>query len=108
MLLGWPSHWPKQNNACTDTCDMLCGPCACGAWHQLEEFPELIEQYGVDVTIQLEFQLGKLYSVPYADTVVHGKLLEVKMNGGELMFKIDRPVGPIWVSQTLPRLLSAK
>lgn len=27
-------------NACTDPCDMLSGPCACGAWHQQEEWPD--------------------------------------------------------------------
>jgi len=31
-------------NACTDPCDMLSGPCACGAWHQQEEWPDDIQE----------------------------------------------------------------
>ena len=30
-------------NACTDPCDMLQGPCACGAWHHQEEWPDEIQ-----------------------------------------------------------------
>ena len=30
-------------NACTEPCDMLEGPCACGAWHQQEEWPDDIQ-----------------------------------------------------------------
>jgi len=34
----------KFHNACTDACDMLIGPCACGAWHHTRDwegkFPE--------------------------------------------------------------------
>lgn len=31
-------------NACNDPCDMLQGPCACGAWHHQEEWPDDIQQ----------------------------------------------------------------
>lgn len=35
-------------NACTDPCDMLAGPCACGAWHdlrsQLAKIVDVIEK----------------------------------------------------------------
>lgn len=31
------------HNACTDPCDMLQGPCACGAWHHQEEWPDNIQ-----------------------------------------------------------------
>lgn len=34
----------KFYNACTDPCDMLQGPCACGAWHSQEEWPEDIQR----------------------------------------------------------------
>lgn len=27
-------------NSCTDPCDMLQGPCVCGAWHSQEEWPD--------------------------------------------------------------------
>ena len=30
-------------NACSDPCDMLQGPCACGAWHQQKEWPDNIQ-----------------------------------------------------------------
>lgn len=30
-------------NACTDPCDMLEGPCACGAWHHQAEWPDNIQ-----------------------------------------------------------------
>jgi len=30
-------------NACTDPCDMLEGPCACGAWHHQNEWPDDIQ-----------------------------------------------------------------
>lgn len=41
-LKGWPEHYPKYKQGCfaswDDACDMLVGPCACGAWHQQGEF----------------------------------------------------------------------
>ena len=33
----------KFYNACTDPCDMLEGPCACGAWYHQEEWPDNIQ-----------------------------------------------------------------
>jgi len=36
-LIPAPDHWPNRYNACTDPCDMIKGPCVCGAWHNLEE-----------------------------------------------------------------------
>ena len=33
----------KFYNACTDPCDMLQGPCACGAGHSQEEWPDSIQ-----------------------------------------------------------------
>ena len=42
-LVGYPKDLPKQYNACSDPCDMLFGPCACGAWH----FGEHIERMKV-------------------------------------------------------------
>lgn len=82
---------------------MLDGPCACGAWHSIGEFEDEIKQYGLSMTIELEFELGKLYSVPYADGMAHGILREVSLKGDDLIFKIQRPVGTIEVCQTLPR-----
>ena len=31
-------HIFEQHNSCTDRCDMLVGPCACGATHSAEEW----------------------------------------------------------------------
>jgi hypothetical protein len=37
--MAMPEEWIGQyHNACTDPCDMLCGPCACGATHHLNEW----------------------------------------------------------------------
>jgi len=35
----WPEDWPKYKmTAYSDPCDMLVGPCCCGAWHIVGEF----------------------------------------------------------------------
>lgn len=59
------------------------------------------------MTIQLAFEIGKLYTVPFADGVVHGILEEVKMEGTHLMFKIKPPSErmAIWKTIELPRKL---
>jgi hypothetical protein len=37
-LVPWPREWTDYRyNACNEPCDMLVGPCACGAWHQDSE-----------------------------------------------------------------------
>ena len=30
----------KFFNACTESCDFIEGPCACGAWHHLRDWPK--------------------------------------------------------------------
>ena len=35
--------WHKFYNACTDFCDMISGPCACGAWHSLKDWPKKVQ-----------------------------------------------------------------
>lgn len=37
-FVGFPDDWPEYHNACSDPCDVLQGPCACGAWHKLYEW----------------------------------------------------------------------
>ena len=32
-------------NACTDPCDTLCGPCVCGAWHHIHDWPEWLIEF---------------------------------------------------------------
>ncbi len=37
-LIPWPDGWTDRHyNACNEPCDMLIGPCCCGAWHDAEE-----------------------------------------------------------------------
>lgn len=36
-LIPMPPNWPARYNGCTEPCDMLRGPCACGAYHHLNE-----------------------------------------------------------------------
>lgn len=33
-MTPYPGWLPSRYNASTDPCDMLEGPCACGAWHK--------------------------------------------------------------------------
>lgn len=33
----WIDGWPRRYNACTEPCDMLVGPCCCGAWHTVKD-----------------------------------------------------------------------
>jgi len=36
--VAWPANWTDRHyNACRQPCDMLIGPCSCGAWHQEHE-----------------------------------------------------------------------
>jgi hypothetical protein len=42
QLICYPSDWPKHFNANTEPCDMLQGPCCCGAWHDLNEWGKLL------------------------------------------------------------------
>lgn len=41
-LQSWPESWPWYKQTCfrnwDSRCDMLVGPCRCGAWHQPGEF----------------------------------------------------------------------
>ena len=48
-LQGTPDHWPPRWNVCSDPCDMIDGPCACGAGHHLDDdwVLDFIERYGL-------------------------------------------------------------
>lgn len=39
-FIPMPKEWIGQyfNGGCTEPCDMLSGPCACGATHHIEEW----------------------------------------------------------------------
>ena len=37
-IVAWPEDWTdRHHNANAEPCDMLVGPCACGAWHDETE-----------------------------------------------------------------------
>ncbi|MHA1390539.1 MAG: hypothetical protein ACTSR9_19155 [Candidatus Thorarchaeota archaeon] len=45
----------KFHNACTDPCDMVDGPCACGAAHHIQDWPdEVIEAVWGDLKEELK------------------------------------------------------
>lgn len=55
-ITPWPHDWPIYKQACyygwQNRCDMLDGPCACGAWHQPGEFTlvdGVLHRYGEPV-----------------------------------------------------------
>src|SRR4051812_48128020 len=38
-IVGWPDGvFPRVHNASNEPCDMLSGPCCCGAYHSLDEW----------------------------------------------------------------------
>lgn len=52
-FIPWLADWPQYKQACflswDDRCDMLIGPCCCGAWHQVDEFEvcgDVLLRYG--------------------------------------------------------------
>jgi hypothetical protein len=49
-LLPWPDSWTDYHyNACAESCDMLIGPCSCGAWHSESEewVKQKLQEHGV-------------------------------------------------------------
>ena len=84
---------------------MAHGPCSCGAWHDANvDFRQHVNDYGLPMPeVKLDYELGKLYSVPYADGIAHGILREMRMEKDALLFKLQRPVGDVWVSIDLPK-----
>lgn len=49
-LLGWPDEWTERHyNACTEPCDMLIGPCACGAWHTPDCWSFELYRYNAEI-----------------------------------------------------------
>jgi hypothetical protein len=84
---------------------MADGPCSCGAWHKAnEDFRKHVNDYGLKMPqVTLDFTVGKLYSVPFADGIAHGVLREMVIEQAALKFKLQRPVGDIWVTFDLPK-----
>lgn len=53
-LLAWPEDWKDRHyNACNDPCDMLSGPCACGAWHSItdEWVQQKLKEHNVEIIL---------------------------------------------------------
>jgi hypothetical protein len=51
-LVPWPNEWADRHfNACKEPCDMLIGPCACGAWHTESEpwVQALLTKYNAEI-----------------------------------------------------------
>ncbi|KKN70866.1 hypothetical protein LCGC14_0426490 [marine sediment metagenome] len=48
-MMEYPKHWQKRCNVCSEPCDMIDGPCCCGAWHDLKEewVCSMIAEYGL-------------------------------------------------------------
>jgi hypothetical protein len=52
-LVPWPEDWPDRHfNASREPCDMLIGPCSCGAWHtETEEWvQETLRRHGTEIS----------------------------------------------------------
>ena len=50
-----------RNGGCTDYCDMLSGPCACGAWHHWEDWPEEVQKRGKELMYGRYMQARREY-----------------------------------------------
>jgi len=48
-----PKHWPRNFNK-SSPCDMMQGPCSCGAWHSEEDkwVKENLEKYGKELSLK--------------------------------------------------------
>jgi hypothetical protein len=54
QIIPWPEGLPPAYNGSTEPCDMLVGPCSCGAWHDAPYSSMKIKQltwFDVDNTI---------------------------------------------------------
>lgn len=50
----------RFHNACTDSCDMIDGPCACGAWHNAKEWIEKLSKIVKKLQAELVIQKAKV------------------------------------------------
>lgn len=110
MFLVYPNHWPRNYNGSNTPCDMADGPCSCGATHDANvDFRDHVNDYGLPMPeVKLNYELGRLYSVPYADGIAHGILREMVVEKDAIKFKLQRPVGDIWVTFDLPTRIEVK
>lgn len=50
-IIVYPDHWPKRHyNSCSKPCDVIDGPCVCGAWHCEDEtwIKSYVSRYGLE------------------------------------------------------------
>uniref|UniRef100_A0A6M3JZ92 Uncharacterized protein n=1 Tax=viral metagenome TaxID=1070528 RepID=A0A6M3JZ92_9ZZZZ len=61
-LASMPFTWIGlfYNGGCPDPCDMLSGPCACGAWHHQYEWPDVL-QVSVFGNVQVDEDYDRLF-----------------------------------------------
>jgi len=56
----------KHFNACTDSCDMIDGPCACGAWHNVKEWIGKLNRK-LDTAKEENLSFGNVLAVIHRD-----------------------------------------
>lgn len=75
MFETYPTHWPKYYNS-NEPCDMIYGPCCCGATHSLGEewVQKYIKEYGIN---QNEEEIWRMHT-PCVVMEVLDKLEEIQ------------------------------
>lgn len=67
ILIPYPAMASKSFNACTEPCDMLQGPCACGGTHIATDWNEyILSQSGRELFKEATAVLSKLEQVIYS------------------------------------------
>ena len=90
-MVGWPEWLPKYYNGSNEPCDMLEGPCACGAWHQPGEFAGVdceIRDFPADAPRELRVEVCGEASVLQEEAAANFK---------EFLKLIKLPVPPLGV-----------
>lgn len=65
-LLGWPQEWTERNyNGCNEPCDMLIGPCACGAWHHAEDWDDALRYYNAEIQYKPDIRTQEPLTLSY-------------------------------------------
>lgn len=84
------------HNACSERCDMLVGPCACGAWHRADDFIEKIKDLFTSLKTENQKQLEKQIAEQQKVIENTGKAIEdifsdILGNGPEIL-RSTKPV----------------
>lgn len=82
------------HNACTDRCDMAAGPCACGAWHNLDEWKGRLEEADQKL-------IDELYLQAAPAKAPHRRPAPVFLDEVVAMLaRADRATGHFWHART--------